>query len=294
LNRRHYLLGEIAMKNFAVSLFAGLSGICLVLLAGVAAAAPGREAAKPQSAAATSKPATAPSPVPASNTAPASNPAPAPVKAAAPAPSDASADEKNSAGAADEPLSDEDELAARRAEIDAHYAEVYRKIAELNLHSALEANRRVPNTVAPAEVNRLRQIVRLAEVQLRAADGSGENSDPSLTIENDTSQVKMTEEALRRTVAANNRAPGVVPQIEVDRLRLLAELGRLQLAKDKAAAEEKKAAGDLRKRVVQLEKQLKDLQVAVERLSERSPAVPAQSTSLAPGRTPAGGKPNKP
>ena len=215
-----------------------------------------------------------------------SSPAAAPVKN--PAVADPQA-EKKPAGksesrdvVADDPL---EELAQRRAEIDARYAEeIYLKIAELNLRSALDANTRLPNTVAPAEVDRLRQIVRLAKVQSKAADSEEGSSDESMTIENDNSQVTMAQEALRRTIAASNRAPGVVPRIELDRLRLLTELGRLQLAKDRIAAEEKKASGELRKRFMQLEKQVKDLQAAVERLSERPSAVPAKAASLPPAR----------
>jgi hypothetical protein len=225
--------------------------------------------------------------------------APAPAKdtaAASPAPVDESPSKAEAADAAADDLlaADEAELDRQRAELDSRYAQVYRKIAELNLQTALDANKRLPNTVAPAEVDRLRQIVRLAEVQSKAADGGDPTSDQSLTIENDESQVKMTQEALRRTIAANNRAPGVVPRIELERLRLLAELGRLQLAKDKFAAEEKKAAGEMRKRFTQLEKQVKQLQETVDRLAQRSPAVPAQAASLAPVHSPAAKKSSKP
>ncbi len=144
----------------------------------------------------------------------------------------------------------------------------------------------MPNTVAPAEIDRLRQIVRLAEVQAKSIEAGDSASDPNMTVENDASQVQMTQEALRRTVAANNRAPGVVPRIELERLRLLAELARLQLAKDKLAVAEKKAAGEFRKRFKLLEAQVKELQAAVDRLSQR-PAPPAQAASLSTSRPPA-------
>lgn len=206
---------------------------------------------------------------------PADSPAPSPA---------AGSDAAGSDAAADELLLDEEELARECAEIDARYADVYRKIAELNLQSALDANRRVPNTVSPAEIDRLRQIVRLAELQSKAADAGESTTDESMTVENDASQVRMTQEALRRTVAANNRAPGVVPRIELDRLRLLAELARLQLAKDKVAAAEKKAAGEFRKRFKQLESQVQELQATVDRLSQRSTAIPVQPAALSPPR----------
>ncbi len=262
------------MKEFAVRFSAGVCLFCLAALLGFNAPAGtlAGEPAKGQSAGAVAKSAADDSPVAET----------------------LSAGAESSDPAADELLVDEEELARQRAEIDTRYAEVYRKIAELNLQSALDANRHVPNTVAAAEVDRLRQIVRLAEVQSKAADAGEASNDQSMTIENDASQVKMTQEALRRTIAANNRAPGVVPRIELDRLRLLAELSRLQLAKDKIAAEEKKAAGELRKRVVQLEKQVKDLAAAVERLSQRAPAVSAQTTSLAPVRSSTTSNANKP
>ena len=153
--------------------------------------------------------------------------------------------------------------------INARYAEVYLKIAELNLQTAIESDRRVPNTIPKAEIGRLKQIVSLAESQWKAAK-SGEKR--NLAMENDASQVKVTQEALQKAVAANNRAPGTVSQIERDRLRLLAELTRLQLAKDKSAIEAKSTTTELQQRVDHLEKELRELREQVTRLTSSSPS----------------------
>jgi chromosome segregation ATPase len=155
------------------------------------------------------------------------------------------------------------------AVINARYAEVYLKIAELNLQTAIESDRRVPNTIPRAEISRLKQIVSLAESQWKAAK-SGEKR--NLALENDASQVKVTQEALQKAVAANNRAPGTVSQIERDRLRLLAELTRLQLAKDKSASEAKSTTSELQQRVDHLEKELRELREQVTRLTSSSPS----------------------
>ena len=140
------------------------------------------------------------------------------------------------------------------------YAEVYLKIAELNLQKARNPNRRVSNTIPASEIDRLKEIVHLAETQHQAAS-SGDNQ--SVTLENDRSQIKVTEDSLQKAVAANNRAPGSVPQIELDRLRLLSQLSRLQLAKDQAAQESKSTAAKLKQRVDQLEEQVRELQTQV-------------------------------
>jgi hypothetical protein len=287
------LLKEIIMKTTSIRFFGSLRFYVLAAVLGFAL--PGsiiprstfaRDPDQAKASAAPARAAGASSAAPSSAAPPSA--VPASVKNTAAADPDtakkSASDSDSTAAAAEDPL---EELADRRAEIDARYAEVYLKIAELNLRSALDANTRVPNTVAPAEVDRLRQIVRLAKVQSKAAEGTEGADDESLTIENDNGQVKMAQEALRRTIAASNRAPGVVPRIELDRLRLLTELGRLQLAKDKVAAEEKKAAGELRKRFTQLEKQVKDLQATVDRLSERASAipVPAKTASLPAARS---------
>jgi hypothetical protein len=157
-----------------------------------------------------------------------------------------------------------------KQEVNVRYADVYRKIAELNLQMAVESDRRVPNTIPLAELDRLRQVVRLAEAQCKAAK-AGEKED--LTLEQDASQVKVAQDALQKAVAANNQTPGTVPQIVVDRLRLLAELSRLQLAKDKLASKPKPPpVAELQQRVETLEQEVRELRKQLERFASATAA----------------------
>jgi hypothetical protein len=82
----------------------------------------------------------------------------------------------------------------------------------------------------------------------------------------------LTAEALQKAVAANNRAPGSVSQLELDRLRLMAELARLQMAKQKAAAKARAEVAGLQQRMVQLENDVRAMQDQLAQLLKRSPA----------------------
>ena len=112
------------------------------------------------------------------------------------------ADQDAAADASDMGITaDEEELSRRRAEVETRYNEVYLKIADLEFANGHRCQSPCAQHGASGRSRPFEGDRPLAEVQLKAADGA----EDALTLENDASQVHMTEEALRRTVAANNR-----------------------------------------------------------------------------------------
>lgn len=151
--------------------------------------------------------------------------------------------------------------------LDVRYAEAQLRLAELNLKRIETANRRVANAVPGNIVAEYREDVAVAQSRLKAAQQSQGPFQAWLTAAE--AAARSADMQFEGAKAANEIQPGAVDAGEVERLRVLAEIARLRVARGKAVA------GDSRE--AQLQWQVTVLGDEVDRLQEevhRNPPVP--------------------
>lgn len=149
------------------------------------------------------------------------------------------------------------------------YAKTSRRLAQLNLQRAIDANRKIARAVSSTEVERLRQIVNLAEDEVRKEMAAGKEQGASMNVRTASANAKVAIAEWRKAQAANEREPGTVTADEMERLRLTAELAQLGLARERAAGNTQSVVGELEWQIAQLRQEVQDLRAMVERLAKR-------------------------
>lgn len=151
--------------------------------------------------------------------------------------------------------------------LDAQYAAAKLKLAEANLAKVERMNQRVANAVAGSVVDDYRQDLALAQARVEQADG-----DPfEIWLREVQRAGQAADRAWRSAQAANDRTRGTIDPLDVERLRLRAEVLRINLERGKALASQP--------REVQLAWRISALQDDVEQLVE--------TLRLSPPRRPA-------
>lgn len=107
----------------------------------------------------------------------------------------------------------------------AAYAQAKLQLAEANLERVQRLNERVSNAVPADVVNDCRRDVQLAQERL-AAVKAGRDEEFSLWQAEAQRTWKSAEAAWKSAAAANQRQAGAVPAVDVERLRLRAEVYR--------------------------------------------------------------------
>lgn len=145
--------------------------------------------------------------------------------------------------------------------VQVQFAEAQVRLAEITLKKAQRMNQRVAGAVAAVDVAEYREDVEVAKAQLAAAQtGAGENQ--FLTwLRSAQAADKAAQHRLRSSLAANARLPGTIDDLEIERLRLRAELAQLRLARGQSLRD--------RPPVEQLQWQVNLLRDEVQRLSEQ-------------------------
>lgn len=115
-------------------------------------------------------------------------------------------------------------------ELDVRYAQTMLALAKLELQRGLQINQQIPGTFTKTAINALEQVVVIDEEQVKALTQPGSARVPLYLIAAQSS-AKAAQQSLERVLAINQQNPGTITQIEVDRLRLNAELSHLALEK---------------------------------------------------------------
>ena len=149
------------------------------------------------------------------------------------------------------------------------YAATSLKLARLNLDQAQDANRRLARAVPSTEVERLKQLVKLAEVEVRKEMKAGQGDQANMNVRTAAANLKVATAEWRSAEEANRSGPGTVQPRELERLRLTAELARLSLARERASGDPKSAAAELQYQIDQLRSEVEDLRTAVAQLKDR-------------------------
>jgi len=130
----------------------------------------------------------------------------------------------------------EEQDAAKPGSLDLRYARAHLELAEANLARVERANQRVANAVAGVVVFGYQEDLAVAKLRLEAV--LSEVSDPfDVWLRAAEAAAKTADRQWKSAVAANQRAVGVIHELDVNRLRLRAEVARLNLERGRALAE---------------------------------------------------------
>lgn len=151
--------------------------------------------------------------------------------------------------------------------LNVRYAMTALRLARLNLDQALDANRRLARAVPSTEVERLKQLVKLGEDEVRKEMKSGQGDQANMNVRTAAANVKVAAAEWRKAEQANRAVPGTVQPRELERLRLTAELARLALARERASGDPKSAAAELQYQIDQLRSDVEELRSEVQRVS---------------------------
>jgi hypothetical protein len=151
--------------------------------------------------------------------------------------------------------------AAASGELNVRYAEIYLQMAQLQLQRAIDTNKQVPGTFTNTAVEALRQSVFVAEKQLEMLKNS--NGQPvNMFLVSAEVNARSSLAGYNRAKAVNQMSPGAIPPVEIERLRLTAELASINLEKVKSIGNESSQAfvqwqiDQLREEFFQLRNQL--------------------------------------
>jgi len=109
------------------------------------------------------------------------------------------------------------------------YAMARLKLAELDLQRAVQLNRPVANAVGGLEIARLTNHVRLMQRQLEIAQGKPQSSAREVALAAAELAVETAQADLDAARAANQRTPGAVKDINVQRLETQLEIASVRL-----------------------------------------------------------------
>ncbi|MBI3462846.1 MAG: hypothetical protein HY000_07265 [Planctomycetes bacterium] len=126
--------------------------------------------------------------------------------------------------------------APKQEGLDVRYARAHLALAEANLARVDRANRRVANAVAGVVVVGYQEDLAVAKVRLQAA--LGESDEPSaFWLRVAEAAAKTADRNWRSAAAANQRAAGTIHELDIERLRLRAEVAQLNLERGRALAD---------------------------------------------------------
>jgi len=149
---------------------------------------------------------------------------------------------------------------ARPAEsLDVQYARAQLALAEANLKRVEEINRRVARAVSDKVVDEYRGDLAVAKARLELTS-RGDTDSFQVWLRSAEANLKSAERAWQNATLANRHMPATVEPLDVERLRLRAEVCRVELEQGRALAGATRQA--------QLEWRVRTLTSEVDRLDE--------------------------
>jgi hypothetical protein len=147
-------------------------------------------------------------------------------------------------------------------DLDVRYAQACLKLAQMDLASAEEENKKLPGVIPARVLQPLRQVVAIAEAQLQVAQRGGETSLREVRIHSAEASLQAAESSLQMATVHAMRAAA---DANVEHLRLAVEVARLDLARARTAKDQptsRELEGqlyDLRKEVLKLRSKIAGL-----------------------------------
>jgi len=148
--------------------------------------------------------------------------------------------------------------------LEVRYAKAQLRLAEANLARVERINQRLAKVVSPDVVAEYRQELDVAKSLVKSAEGAA-GAKFDVWLQRAAAGARSTQSAWRSVAAAERRVPGTFDPLDIERLRLRAEVARLELARGKSMAASP--------RLVQVEWQMDLVGGELQRLKEdlRSP-----------------------
>jgi hypothetical protein len=151
---------------------------------------------------------------------------------------------------------------ATDGDLDVRYAQACLNLAQMDLASAEEENKKLPGVIPPRVLQPLRQIVAIAEIQLQLAQQGGRVSFREARIRSAQAALQAAESSLQLATA---HSPPAKDDANVERLRTAVAVARLDVARARTAKEQPTIADlqgqlyDLQKEVLYLRSKLAEL-----------------------------------
>ena len=148
------------------------------------------------------------------------------------------------------------------------YAEVYLKLARLDLQKQSDLQSRVQGSISLTQMERVRGLLRVAEENHRLVR-EGKASRAALNLARAREAVHMAEELYKVAQQVNGAAPTTISAIDVERARLTIDLERASLAKAEAASRTESSLDDLAWEIDQNRDDLQRLRYRFEAVTAR-------------------------
>jgi len=156
-------------------------------------------------------------------------------------------------------------------ELSVRYALVRLQLAELDLERALEANRAVPHAIGDREIQRLHNHVIVMRRQAEIARARPRTSARQATIAAVEAARESAHADLAAAVQVNQRAPGTISRVNMERLRAKADLADIRLALCRSPEFELSLLAELQWSIDQLTDEVVDLRHQIDAKSAADP-----------------------
>jgi len=120
--------------------------------------------------------------------------------------------------------------------VEVRYARAQLDLAEANLQRIEQSNKRVARSVPSSVVAEYQRDVQVAKKRLELAAAGHDASEFTVWLQRAESEHKTAESAWRKALAVNRRVPGTFDPLDIERLRLRAEVATLQLERGRKLA----------------------------------------------------------
>jgi len=125
---------------------------------------------------------------------------------------------------------------AAKESLETRCARAQLRLAELALEKAQALNRKVPGTLTGATVARIADDVEYAKLQLQNVLKSGGFDSFQACLDRAEMSLKLADSRYKTARDANQRSPGVLQPLDLERWQLAAELARMRLEHGRSLA----------------------------------------------------------
>jgi len=149
------------------------------------------------------------------------------------------------------------------------YARAYLELTKADLNTALGVNKRIGVAYPGNTVQRLRNHVAIAEAKLQYELNGGESKLHDIHLRELEEARKLADMYLANAVAVNKRLAGTIDELEIKRLRLVAEVAKLAIERGRDPAAVSTPYAHLQWQLDQMRSELLWLQIRADKLAAR-------------------------
>lgn len=150
------------------------------------------------------------------------------------------------------------------------YAQANLRLAEIELQIAESGNKEIPAMYSQRSIQQLRNNVAYAKEMLRYETGQEEKGLHAVHLQQVKNEAELAEASLAAAVSANKRLPGSFTRLEMERLRVAAEVARLALEKARDPTMTQNPLEHLQWQLDRLRSELSRLELEVDRIASGS------------------------